>query len=203
MTSSAKSLANYLSNVFPDILFHYSTITYFDNPNYEDSDISVRLYCETSDNTKQHVLPPPYKLKQLSYFPLYFWISGFSPLIEYSYLDFNVLKNSPCILLKQKFNISQYYSLYYKFSKTILKHQPLIAELEHNLIEYIEHHNFYTIDIRSPLDNTLFFQKLFSNHNIILKESPYNFYLTLIYNEESCKYISSIIESFFAPPSFQ
>ena len=195
-----QDLFHYLSNAFPDIYFNLSTSLYAIDLRYEqydEYDISLFSFCNIDNFSDRIAIKSPYVFKQLTTARLFFWVSASSQWADYKYLDFDLLRNDTCCLLKQFFDKTMFSTLTQRFSKTPPNHPPLIVDLAENLVKNIDDFHYYTIDMRTELDKKMLCENLFKGHNILLKPSHYDTSLIIIYNKNTHQDLCNAISDFF------
>lgn len=182
--------------MFPDTYFEFSSTIYPDAIPYEDYDISLYLFCDNGDLTNGREIRKPYVCRKITSFPLYFWVSATSPWAVYRVLDFSLLQNHTCCLLKSHFDKSMIAAGIYTFANLIHAKAPRNVEIADNLIKNIELYDCYTIDMKNEPFHDLLLKDLFAGHNIIVKPSPYNFSLVIIYKETQQNFCNAIANFF-------
>lgn len=188
ISSYGNKLLDALSACFPQTYFDFSLYTVDKNLNSScEFDISIAFLSEASALKKQQQHEhDDYIFKVLDTFPLYIWISNKSPLNAYEIIPFEKLKQYPSCCLKNSYN-----SIFFKNFIGSLDNMRVI-ELERNFIDTIEQFGHYTID--SPLnDGKFFYNNLFKNHNITLKQCSVSVFLSITYKKETCNNFYPII----------
>ncbi len=163
-----------LSAQFPDTYFDLSTITVKDIPNnYLDYDLIITFLTDTSFSYCSFIAETNYKLKKISDFQLYVWLSAFSPYTEYKTLSLDLLKNEPFCVLKNTFGGLNWQSF-------LDIHNYPIVEFEKLFINRIENFGYYTVDIQ--INDRLILSELFQEAAVVSKDTTESLSLYMIYD---------------------